>query len=241
MSNSRLNPDPVTAFFGRPLEQLVHPNWLAPMRAQLPTLAGIAQALQAEVASDTQVLPAPHLMLRAFEQDPQRVRVLILGQDPYPTPGHAHGLAFSVEPHVRPLPRSLQNIYAELLSDAAVLAPPHGDLHAWVDAGVLLLNPVLSVRAGQAGSHRRLGWQEVTRAALRHLAQLHADGQPLVAVLWGNDAQSFSSDLPGIPLLSSAHPSPLSARRGFFGSRPFSRANELLTAQGGEPVDWWLS
>jgi uracil-DNA glycosylase len=163
--------------------------------------------------------------------------VLIVGQDPYPTPGHAVGLSFSVAPDVRPIPRSLTNIYAELTADLGVPTPTTGDLSPWADRGVLLLNRVLTVRPGAPASHRGRGWEAVTAQAI---AALVDRGGPLVAVLWGRDARSLVPHLGGIPCIESAHPSPLSARSGFFGSRPFSRANELLARQGADPIDWSL-
>jgi len=181
------------------------------------------------------VFPAQHQILRAFERPLQDVRVVIVGQDPYPTPGHAIGLSFAVAEDVRPLPRSLQNIYRELCDDLGIAPPAHGDLSAWADAGVLLLNRVLTVRSGQAGSHRRQGWERITDAAIRALA---ARGGPLVAVLWGNDAAAVAPLLSGVPTIQSAHPSPLSASRGFFGSQPFSAVNQALEAQGSTPIDW---
>jgi uracil-DNA glycosylase len=142
-----------------------------------------------------------------------------------------------VERHVRPLPRSLVNVYREYEDDLGIPAPAHGDLSAWADRGVLLLNRTLSVRPGEPGSHRGHGWEAVTAAAVAALA---ARGGPLVAILWGRQAQSLAPSLPGVPVIASAHPSPLSARSGFFGSRPFSRANAALTAAGAAPVDWRL-
>ncbi len=165
------------------------------------------------------------------------VRVLIVGQDPYPTPGHAVGLSFSVAPDVRPLPGSLQNIHRELMSDLGLRRPRDGDLTPWADQGVLLLNRVLTVSPGLAGSHRGRGWERVTDCAIRALA---ARQRPLVAVLWGRDAQTAAPLLGAWPRVESAHPSPLSAHRGFFGSRPFSRINTYLTELGGDPVDWEL-
>jgi uracil-DNA glycosylase len=165
--------------------------------------------------------------------------VLIVGQDPYPTPGHAVGLSFSVAPDVRPIPRSLQNIYKELESDLGIPRPASGDLSPWADQGVLLLNRVLTVRSGEPGSHRGIGWERITDAAIAGLVA--RDEEPLVAILWGKDAQTLEDSLPDVPLIISAHPSPMSADRGFFGSRPFSRANEYLKDLGGDPVDWSLS
>lgn len=217
------------------LPDLVAPDWARALASVSPTLAELGQFLRGEVAAGHGFLPAGDLILRAFTAPLDDVRVLIVGQDPYPTPGHAVGLAFSVDARVRPLPRSLVNIYRELYDDLGVPAPPHGDLSAWADQGVLLLNRSLSVRPGQPGSHRGRGWEQITDTAIAALARR---GGPLVAILWGRDAQSLRGALDGVPVIASPHPSPLSAARGFFGSRPFSRANDLLVQQGAEPVDW---
>jgi len=174
-------------------------------------------------------------VLRAFRRPPGDVRVLITGQDPYPTPRHAVGLSFSTARDVRPLPRSLANIYAERQSDLGIPPAVHGDLSAWSDQGVLLLNRVLTVAPGNAGSHRGRGWEEVTALAIRTLV---ARPDPLVAVLWGKDADGLRPLLGETPVIASAHPSPLSARRGFFGSRPFSRTDAQLVQQGAGPIDW---
>jgi len=202
-----------------------------------PFAAPLAFA-RVDAAAGGQVLPAPENILRAFRQPFDEVRVLIVGQDPYPTPGHPVGLAFSVAPDVRPVPRSLTNIFTELHTDLGLPTPANGDLTPWTRHGVLLLNRVLTVRAGEAGSHRRHGWEAVTEQAIRALA---ARGGPLVAILWGKDAANLAPLLGQTPLIVSAHPSPLSARRGFTGSRPFSRANALLAEQGAAPVDWSLT
>lgn len=209
---------------------------LVPVAAEL---ASVAAFLDGEGAAGHRWLPAPADVFRALRTPMDRVRVLIVGQDPYPTPGHAMGLAFSVGPQVRPLPRSLANIHAELREDLGIATPAHGDLSAWAGQGVLLLNRVLTVRAGEAGSHRRRGWEAVTEQLIRALVA-RAPQQPLVAILWGNDAQSLAPLLDGTAVIATAHPSPLSARRGFFGSRPFSRANALLGEQGAGPIDWSL-
>jgi uracil-DNA glycosylase len=193
--------------------------------------------LRAETAAGRGYLPAGANVLRAFSYPLADVRVLIVGQDPYPTPGHPIGLSFAVERHVRPVPRSLQNIYRELREDLGVATPDHGDLTAWSEHGVMLLNRVLTVRPGAPASHRGKGWEAVTEHAIRALV---ARGGPLVAILWGRDAGTLRPLLGQTPIVASAHPSPLSASSGFFGSRPFSRANELLVAQGASPVDWTL-
>jgi uracil-DNA glycosylase len=201
-------------------------------------IAAMGDFLRDEVEAGRGYLPSGDRVLRAFGHPLDRVRVLIVGQDPYPTPGHAVGLSFSVAPDVRPVPRSLQNIYKELVSDLGVPLPSNGDLTPWTERGVMLLNRVLTVQPGHSGSHRGKGWESVTDAAI---AALVGRGGPLVAILWGRDAQSLTPALAGVPIIASAHPSPMSADRGFFGSRPFSRANELLVQQGAAPIDWSLS
>lgn len=219
------------------LTEGLDPGWLEalqPVAEQLSTLDGFVRQ---ESEAGNLVLPARENVLRAFRYPLSHVRVVIVGQDPYPTPGHSIGLSFAVERSVRPLPRSLQNIYHELHDDLGVSTPEHGDLSAWAERGVFLLNRVLTVQAGLTGSHRGKGWETVTGQALRALSER---GLPLVAILWGRDAASAMPMLGSTPTVVSAHPSPLSARRGFFGSKPFSRVNELLVAQGSEPVDWSL-
>lgn len=218
-----------------PLSEIIADDWaeaLAPVEDRIHALGGF---LREEVASGRGYLPAGDAVLRAFTRPMSEVRVLIVGQDPYPTPGHPIGLSFAVEQDVRPLPRSLQNIYKELESDLGIPPAPHGDLTAWQDQGVLLLNRVLTVTPGAPASHRRRGWEEVTEHALRVLV---ARGGPLAAILWGRDAQSLIPLLGEVPHVVSSHPSPLSASRGFFGSRPFSRVNALLEAQGADGIDW---
>jgi uracil-DNA glycosylase len=218
----------------------VHPAWEPELAGAGEALARALEAVAAERAAGHVVLPAPEHALRALATPPDAVRVLLLGQDPYPTPGHAVGLSFAVAPGVRPLPRSLVNVLAELVADTGVPAPTGGDLSPWTDQGVLLLNRVLTVRAGAPGSHRRRGWEEVTAAVVRALARRHRAGAPLVALLWGRDAAAVRPLLGDVPVVLSAHPSPLSASRGFLGSRPFSRADAALAAQGAPPVDWRL-
>lgn len=220
------------------LEELVHPTWVPVLDGERETLAELGEFLRAETAAGHRWFPSGANILRAFTQPLPDVRILITGQDPYPTPGHAVGLSFSVAPDVRPLPRSLQNIFTELGSDLGCTRPANGDLSAWADQGVLLLNRVLTVRSGEPGSHRGIGWERITEAAIRGLVD--RTDEPLVAILWGRDAQSLSGMLDDVPMISSAHPSPMSADRGFFGSRPFSRANEYLEDLGGEPISWCL-
>lgn len=221
----------------QPLSALVAPDWAQALAPVAPQVALLGERLRAEVAAGRSYLPAGGAVLRAFTRPLAEVRVLVVGQDPYPTPGHAVGLSFSVAPEVRPLPRSLANIFAELSTDVGAPAPKSGDLSPWADRGVLLLNRVLTVRPGAAGAHRGWGWEAVTDRAIEALVER---GGPLVAVLWGRDAQSLTGALGPIPIIASPHPSPLSAHRGFFGSRPFSRVNALLAEQGAAPVDWTL-
>ena len=217
---------------------LVDDSWLPVLQPLDPQLARIGQTLRTEAAEGHRYHPAPDRILRAFELPIDRVRVLIMGQDPYPTPGHAVGLSFSVAPEVAPLPRSLSNIFAELQADLGCGLPRNGDLTKWFEQGVMLLNRVLTVRSGSPASHRHLGWQSITDAAI---AGLGARVEPLVAILWGNDAQQVAPLLAGHQVFKSAHPSPLSASRGFFGSRPFSRTNDYLVQRGLEPIDWQLN
>lgn len=222
----------------QPLSELVDPGWAAALDPVAPTIAALGDYLRGEVAAGRPYLPAGENVLRAFSYPMDAVRVLIVGQDPYPTPGHPIGLSFAVERHVRPVPRSLNNIYRELRDDLGIPTPEHGDLTPWAENGVMLLNRVLTVQAGVAGSHRGRGWESVTEAAIRALVARDA---PLVAILWGNDAQTLLPMLGATPVVASPHPSPLSASRGFFGSKPFSRANAMLAEQGAAEIDWSLA
>jgi uracil-DNA glycosylase len=222
---------------GRPLGELVAADWARALEPVAAQVAAMGDFLRSEVAAGRGYLPPGDRVLRAFQRPLADVRVLIVGQDPYPTPGHAVGLSFAVHPDTRPLPRSLQNIFREYTADLGRPAPPHGDLSAWADEGVLLLNRVLTVRPGAPGSHRGRGWEAVTDRAIAALVER---GGPLVAILWGRDAQSLGPALGAVPRIASPHPSPMSADRGFFGSRPFSRANDLLRQQGAEPLSWAL-
>lgn len=219
----------------------VAPDWAEALRAVDPgvaeTVIALGDFLREEAASGRGYLPAREAIWRAFSRPLADVRVLVIGQDPYPTPGHPIGLSFAVAPDVRPIPRSLVNIYRELHDDLGIPPAPHGDLSAWADQGVMLLNRCLTVQPGQAGSHRGRGWERVTSAAITAIARR---GGPCAAMLWGRDAQQLAGALDPVPYVESAHPSPLSASRGFFGSRPFSRVNELLVRQGAQPVDWRL-
>jgi uracil-DNA glycosylase len=228
----------------RPLSELVEQGWARALEPVSGQVAAMGEFLRAELAAGRRYLPAGPNVLRAFTFPFDQVRVLIVGQDPYPTPGHAVGLCFSVGAEVKPLPRSLDNIFAEYSADLGHPAPTCGDLTPWAQRGVLLLNRVLTVRPGTPASHRGKGWETVTERAIRALA---ARPQPMVAVLWGRDAATLKPMLADggavkadVQTIESAHPSPLSAQRGFFGSRPFSRANALLTQMGAEPIDWRL-
>lgn len=218
-----------------PLTELIHPSWVSALQDCNGQVAQLGDFLRAEVAAGRGFLPAGENILRAFSVPLDEVRVLVVGQDPYPTPGHPIGLSFAVAQDVRPLPKSLQNILAEAHDDVGTPVPDHGDLSAWTDQGVMLLNRCLTVRPGKPASHRGKGWEKVTDAAIDALARR---GGPLVAILWGRDAQSLAARLGDVPRIESPHPSPLSASRGFFGSKPFSRANDLLVEQGGQPIDW---
>lgn len=219
----------------RPYDELVHPSWVEPLAPAAEHIAAAGAFLRDEVAAGRGYLPAGDAVLRAFTQPFDEVRVLVVGQDPYPTPGHPIGLSFAVAPDVRPIPRSLANIYTELHDDLGITPPEHGDLSAWTDQGVLLLNRVLTVQPGKPASHRGKGWEHVTATAINALV---ARDQPLVAVLWGRDARSLAPHLGDTPTVESAHPSPLSARSGFFGSKPFSRTNALLEELGTHTIDW---
>ncbi|GAA0486850.1 uracil-DNA glycosylase [Streptomyces sp. NPDC046215] len=221
----------------RPLNEIVEPGWAKALEPVAGRIAAMGDFLRAEIAAGRTYLPSGANVLRAFQQPFDDVRVLIVGQDPYPTPGHAVGLSFSVAPEVRPLPGSLENIYRELHTDLALPRPSSGDLTPWTRQGVLLLNRALTTAPRKPAAHRGKGWEEVTEQAIRALVER---GGPMVAILWGRDARNLRPLLGAVPSVESAHPSPMSADRGFFGSRPFSRANELLARQGAAPVNWQL-
>ncbi len=227
----------MSALAGLVDQGLVADDWAAALSPVDDSISAMGRFLREEVSAGRGYLPRGDQILRAFHRPLSDVRVLIVGQDPYPTPGHPVGLSFSVAPEVRPVPRSLANIFKEMQSDLGVDVPTSGDLSPWTEQGVLLLNRVLTVAPGSAGSHRGRGWEVVTERAITALAER---GGPLAAILWGRDAQSLKPMLRHVPWVESPHPSPLSASRGFFGSRPFSRVNALLEKQGGAPVDWRL-
>jgi uracil-DNA glycosylase len=222
----------------QPLSELLDPGWAAALAPAQAEVSRLGDVLREKAARGEGYLPSGANVLRAFTYPFADVRVLIVGQDPYPTPGHPVGLSFSVASDVRPLPPSLRNIFKELHDDLGLPIPENGDLSPWAERGVLLLNRVLTVEPGKAGSHRGIGWESVTELAIRALV---ARGGPLVAILWGRDAGTLRPLLGATPIVTSAHPSPLSASAGFFGSRPFSRANELLVEQGAVPIDWSLT
>ncbi|SIO87941.1 Uracil-DNA glycosylase, family 1 [Nocardiopsis sp. JB363] len=226
----------VLAMSSRDLNEIMDSGWAKALEPVAPQIAAMGDFLRQEVAAGRTYLPAGDHVLRAFQQPFDQVRVLLVGQDPYPTPGNAVGLSFSVAPEVR-LPGSLRNIYKELVEDVDVPMPSNGDLTPWTEQGVLLLNRVLSVAPGNPGSHRGKGWEAITEQAIRALADRD---KPLVAILWGRDARNLRPLMPGVPCVESTHPSPMSARNGFFGSRPFSKTNAMLAEQGAEPVNWRL-
>ncbi|NKQ56503.1 uracil-DNA glycosylase [Amycolatopsis sp. K13G38] len=221
----------------KPLPEVVEAGWAEALAPVADRIARMGEFLRAEIAAGRRYLPAGENVLRAFQQPFSEVRVLIVGQDPYPTPGHPIGLCFAVAPDVRPLPKSLINIFKEYCDDLGHPQPACGDLTPWTKQGVLLLNRSLTVRPGAPNSHKGKGWEEITEQAIRALA---ARGGPLVAILWGSNARSLKPLLNGVPCIESVHPSPLSAHNGFFGSRPFSKANQLLQEQGADPIDWKL-
>lgn len=221
----------------RSLDELVEPGWAQALGPVAGRVAAMGDFLRAEIAAGRSYLPSGANVLRAFQQPFDEVRVLIVGQDPYPTPGMAIGLSFAVAAEVRRLPGSLENIFRELQDDLGLPRPSNGDLTPWTRQGVLLLNRALTTAPRAPGAHRGQGWEEVTEQAIRALA---ARGKPMVSVLWGRDARNLKPHLSAFPVVESAHPSPMSADRGFFGSRPFSRVNDLLTRQGAQPVDWRL-
>ncbi|WP_116040706.1 uracil-DNA glycosylase [Amycolatopsis palatopharyngis] len=221
----------------RPLHEIVEAGWAQALEPVADRISAMGDFLRAEIAAGRRYLPAGEHVLRAFQQPFADVRVLIVGQDPYPTPGHPIGLCFAVAPDVRPLPKSLVNIYKEYADDLGHPLPSNGDLTPWTEQGALLLNRALTVRPGTPNSHQGKGWEEVTEQAIKALA---ARGGPLVAILWGSNARKLKPLLAPVPCIESVHPSPLSAYNGFFGSKPFSRANALLTEQGAQPLDWKL-
>ncbi|WP_106245895.1 uracil-DNA glycosylase [Allonocardiopsis opalescens] len=221
---------------GRNLADNVEAGWARALEPVADRIARMGEFLREEVAAGRSYLPAGENVLRAFKQPFADVRVLVVGQDPYPIPGHAVGLSFSVAPDVKPIPGSLRNIFREYCDDLGHPKPANGDLSPWTERGVLLLNKVLTVAPRSPGSHRSKGWEEITECAIKALV---ARGTPMAAVLWGRDARNLKPILGEVPCVESAHPSPM-VRSGFLGTRPFSRVNELLERQGAEPIDWKL-
>jgi uracil-DNA glycosylase len=221
----------------RELDELVGPGWAPVLAPVEDRIRAMGEFLRAEAAAGRGFLPDGDRIFAAFQQPFDSVRVLIVGQDPYPTPGHPIGLCFAVDRGVRPLPKSLANIFTEYGDDLGHPRPVDGDLSPWVDQGVLLLNRALTVQPGRPASHRGKGWEAVTGRVIEALVERD---QPLVALLWGRDARSLAPSLGPDNCIQSPHPSPLSAAKGFFGSRPFSRANDLLDRRGAPPVDWRL-
>lgn len=201
--------------------------------------AKVAAKVDARLAAGADVWPKPADLFNALAATPlDQVKAVILGQDPYPTPGNAHGFAFSVQPGQR-VPASLRNIFREMASDLSLPPPRSGSLEPWARHGVLLLNTCLTVEAGSAGSHRRLGWERLTDEVIAAVAAIE---HPVVFILWGNDARKRRALVhPHHGIIEAPHPSPLSAHAGFFGSRPFSRANDWLEANGAKPVTWRLT
>ena len=210
----------------------MHPSWQQALAGQHDLL----DQIEANVSTDAAVAPAMPMVMRAFEQDIDLVRVLLVGQDPYPGPGHAIGLSFAVAPEVSPLPRSLQNMMRELRDDLGKDVSNGGDLQRWSSQGVMLLNRHLTTSSGTSAAHFDAGWARFTDAAISVLNR--ARGRKLVAILWGNEAIGLQRLLADVQVVSSAHPSPLSARRGFFGSKPYSKTNQALKFVGEQPIDW---
>lgn len=226
-----------------PLTAIMDPSWAQALKPVEPVIREMGDFLRAEIHAGHRILPDSANIFRAFKQPLDSVKVLIVGQDPYPTPGNPIGIAFAVDPQVKPIPASLRNIYKELMDDVGVKEPTNGDLRPWTSRGVMLLNRCLTVRASQPASHRGKGWEKVTEQAIRALnARTDESGRPLplVAILWGRDARGLAPLLTNATIIESSHPSPLSARYGFFGSKPFSRANAALISKGAEPIDWSL-
>lgn len=221
----------------RPLHEVMEAGWADALAPVADRITAMGEFLRSEVSEGRRYLPAGEDVLRAFQQPFHQVRVLIVGQDPYPRHGHPVGLSFSVASDVRPLPASLVNIFKEYSEDLGYATPSTGDLTPWTEQGVLLLNRALTVQPGKPNSHRGKGWEAVTEQAIRALA---AREEKMVAILWGRDARDLRPLMPGVECIESPHPSPMSAHRGFFGSRPFSTANEMLERAGVAPLDWKL-
>ncbi|WP_425419093.1 uracil-DNA glycosylase [Oricola indica] len=219
----------------------LHESWLTPLQGEFdsPYMTALKQFLVEEKQAGKHIFPPGGEWFHALDATPlDDVRVVILGQDPYHGPGQAHGLCFSVRPGVR-IPPSLVNIYKELKADLGIDPPGHGNLEAWAKQGVLLLNAVLTVEAHRAASHQGKGWERFTDAVIR---LVNDRDRPAVFILWGAYAQRKAAfvDQSKHCIIKSPHPSPLSAHNGFFGSKPFSKANAFLQDKGLEPIDWRL-
>jgi uracil-DNA glycosylase len=221
----------------KPLNEIMSPDWAEAMAGVEGQIHQMGDFLRAEVAAGRRFLPAPENVFRAFGTPLNDVKVLIVGQDPYPDPRFPVGLSFSVQPEMRPIPQSLQNIYKEIVDDVGGTVPVNGDLSGWAEQGVMLLNRTLTVQAGRPNSHQGKGWEPITETAIK---ALNDRDRPLVAILWGSNARQLKLFLtnPKIKIIESVHPSPLSAQRGFFGSKPFSQTNDYLEEQGLTPVKW---
>lgn len=217
--------------------EIMAPDWAEKMKIVEDEIHKMGDFLRSEIKAGKHVLPQPENIFRAFQAPLKDVKVLIVGQDPYPTAGHPIGLSFAVDKTVRPLPKSLQNIYKELQDDLGIESPEHGDLSDWAGQGVMLLNRSLSVVAGEPNSHANKGWEKITEQAIK---VLNDRDQPLVVILWGSNARELKTYLnnPKIKIIESVHPSPLSAYRGFFGSKPFSKTNEFLEKNGLQAIKW---
>ena len=208
----------------------LHPSWREILKEYLDLLDAIEERVSGE-----NYLPKPDLVMRALSKDFSEAKLLILGQDPYPAAENATGLAFSIPPELSKIPASLKNVFRELNSDLGITTPVNGDLSKWTEQGVILLNRTLTCRAGESNSHLKVGWREFTDACVCALSNSGA-----VAILWGANAQELSHYFSPDKLIASPHPSPLSAHRGFFGSKPFSRANAALIKSGSKAIDWSL-
>ncbi|CAB4695791.1 unannotated protein [freshwater metagenome] len=216
-------------------DALVHESWIPFLDSQREKLNELGDHLEGAISNGAVCFPDRELILRAFEMSIKDVRVLILGQDPYPTPGHAIGYSFATHPHVSPVPASLRNIFKEATADIGELSKVNSSLQSWRDQGVFLLNRVLTVESGAVGSHKKIGWEGFTESAVEFLIKRNPD---VVAMLWGKDAESLKHLFDPSRVIITTHPSPLSANRGFLGSKPFSKCNDLLKQMGHQPVDW---
>ena len=215
----------------------MHPSW----QQAIPQAKSVLEGIEAKLANREQAIGQPYfpderLVMRAFNAPIDQIRVLIVGQDPYPTRGHAIGLSFAVDPSVKPLPRSLNNILRELKDDLGRGVSADGDLQQWADRGVMLLNRHLTTEETEPAAHADFGWGEFTDLAVSALNRQR--GRKLVAILWGQHAQQLKAKLPDAQVIAAAHPSPLSARKGFFGSKPFSQTNRMLELVGEPIIDW---